>query len=329
MDHNEIPYAIIAKYFAGEINEEEGVLLEKWKNASPENEDTLNSLYLQWDGLPPLPESVFQEGKSGTWERILNDIKPDKKIYYIRWTIAAAVAAFLIGLYIPYFTKSFNNDIVNPLSQTVFIAPSGQKSHIILPDGTKVWLNSDSRLTYSTSYNMEDREVYLEGEAYFDVVKSELHRFIVKTDVVDVNVLGTEFNVSAYPENSMVQVFLTRGSVRLESANNASFLTMLKPGEKAEILKSGLRCTVSSCDVDTESSWRLNKLHFEGAYAYDVFKKAERWYGVKFHIENENKEYRYWFTLKTESLTELLQLINKITPIEYEVKGEEVTLKYK
>ncbi|WP_099462984.1 FecR family protein [Parabacteroides provencensis] len=329
MNNNIIPYSIIAKYLADELNDEERILFEKWRAASPENENVLKDLQYQWNGLLPLPESAFQKGKFNTWEKITKEINLGKKSFHLRWIVAAASVAFLLGLSIPYLTKSMSENTVPIAAQTVVVAPSGQKSYTLLPDGTKVWLNSDSKLTYSTSYNTKERLVYLEGEAYFDVVRNEKLSFIVKTGIVDVKVLGTEFNVSAYSTNDIIQVALIRGSIKLESAHNASLLAMLKPGEKAEVKRSGLHCSVLSCDVDTESSWRLNKLCFEGAYVYDVFQKVERWYGVKFNILNENKEYRYWFTLKTESLTELLQLINKITPIEYKIEGEEVTLTYK
>ena len=82
-------------------------------------------------------------------------------------------------------------------------------------------------------------------------------------------------------------------------------------------------------DAEAYNIWMLNKLQFKGESLYDVFRKIERWYGVKIRLENENPSYSYWFTLKTESLTEMLNLINQITPIDYKINGEEVTIRYK
>ncbi len=184
-------------------------------------------------------------------------------------------------------------------------------------------------MTVPVDFSKKRRLVKLEGEAYFDVVHDENNKFIVNTGTVNVLVHGTSFSVTDYPTDSFISVALEKGSVSVETSREHDLLTRLVPGQKLLIAKSDISWNVSAFDAEAYNIWMLNKLQFKGESLYDVFRKIERWYGVKIRLENENPSYSYWFTLKTESLTEMLNLINQITPIDYKINGEEVTIRYK
>ena len=172
-------------------------------------------------------------------------------------------------------------------------------------------------------------KVKLEGEAFFEVTKNADARFTVETEHVNIIVRGTEFNVSSYKEDCKVNISLLSGKIRLENREDNTFIADLIPNQLASISKSNMECVVTYCDAYIERLWTHNKLKFENSPAKEVFRKLERWYGVKMNIENADTSIYYGFTLKSESLREILHEINKITPITYTINGEEVDIKYK
>ncbi|MDL2256327.1 FecR family protein, partial [Parabacteroides sp. OttesenSCG-928-K15] len=210
----------------------------------------------------------------------------------------------------------------------IVMAESGQKTKVLLPDGTQVWLNSESRLSYSSDFNNNNRKVKLDGEAFFDVEKNSDQHFTVETDCINVVVYGTAFNVIAYKEEPTIDVSLLRGKVGIENKENHSLAT-LSPDQLISLSKKDMKWSVRDCDAQIESLWTQNKLKFENAPASEVFRKLERWYGMIIEVENMNEEIRYGFTLKSESLREMLNEINKITPITYKIDGEKVSITYR
>jgi ferric-dicitrate binding protein FerR (iron transport regulator) len=211
----------------------------------------------------------------------------------------------------------------------VVFTEEGQKSQVLLPDGSKVWLNGGSKLTYSNDFSEDNRRVQLSGEGFFEVKKDEKHQFSVETEQVNVEVHGTAFNVEAYPEDKNIKVSLLNGKVALINRRNQLKMLDMVPGYQVAVSKNTLKWTNYSCDVETEALWVKNMLRFENATADQVFIKLEHWYGLKIDVENKDNTIRYGFTLKSESIREMLDLINKITPITYKINGEEVRIRYK
>jgi ferric-dicitrate binding protein FerR (iron transport regulator) len=251
-----------------------------------------------------------------------------KRISFFR--IAGIASVFLLAVLIPsgsylYFSKKYR---IVP-EEFVVMTENGYKTKIRLPDGTHVWLNSGSRLICSSDYNQNNRVVRLEGEAFFQVKKNTGIEFTVETERINIVARGTAFNVSAYSEDATIDVSLLQGKVILEGIPDDIFLTELAPDQQASVSKKDLTCTVQACDAAMESLWIRNKLKFENTPATEVFRKLERWYGVKIYAANRKNDIFYGFTVKSESLREILDEINKITPIVYKVNGEEVHITYK
>ena len=255
----------------------------------------------------------------------LNRVQPVKMysrtIFYRAIAVAASVA-LIIGISLPLLFSSEEEG-----KSVSFKAPVGQKAEINLPDGTSVFLNSGSVLTYSTDYSHVNRSVKLEGQAFFDVAKDKAHPFDVSVGNVKVVVHGTSFDVNGYDDNSEITVTLLTGNISVVSSLSDKVLANMKPNQKAIILLHDEdKCILTACDAEEESIWRLGKLKINGEGLADVVRKMERWYGVKIDLNNINTSKQYWMTVKTESLKETLEIINRITPIDYSINGEEVTI---
>lgn len=336
MDKKEIPYELLAKYLSQQCTSAEREEVNHWLNDDPEHPLLLKKLQRQWESIHADTSTYVIPDKVEVWGKIQNRIRNKVKqvpLYsrslLIKVSAVAATIALAIGFSLSFLFNNQNESWQAAEFENVIISPLGQKTQIVLPDGTLVWLNSGTRLSYNYQYSTRDRVVNLEGEAFFDVKKDTQYPFIVKAGEVDVKVHGTAFNVSAYADEENIMVALLRGKVSLLSAVDQDVLTFLSPDQIATISKKNLSCLVASCDAEIESSWHHNLLKFDGIPAQEVWKKLERWYGVDITLSNVDVSRTYWFTIKTESLTELLEMINKITPIEYKLNGKEVTIRYK
>lgn len=248
------------------------------------------------------------------------------KSYNLRWLkIAAIIILPLLLTWGPYLYFSSEKMSVPDM---IVMAESGQKTHLILPDGSKVWLNSGSSLSYPSDFGTKTRTVRLTGEGYFEVMKDDIKIFSVETEGVNIQVHGTKFNITAHPNAPKTDISLIEGSISVEDkAQNR--LAMLMPNQTFKINNENLQFEIIEEDTQLAALWSENKCRVENATAEEVFKKIGYWYGLNIHLENNNTDYRYGFTIKEESFREFLELINELTPLEYSINGEEVTIRYK
>jgi ferric-dicitrate binding protein FerR (iron transport regulator) len=177
-----------------------------------------------------------------------------------------------------------------PDMNTVVI-PYGSRSDITLADGTNVWLNAGSRLIYPSRFVDKTREVYLSGEAFFDVQKNEKQPFVVKTTDVLVEVLGTRFNVTAYPEDFAVQTVLAEGSVEIKSvsAGRREKGVLLKVGELAYFNKKTQETNTQKVIVDEYTLWTEGLFNFSNTDLNRITKKLERFYNIQFQYDDPFK----------------------------------------
>jgi ferric-dicitrate binding protein FerR (iron transport regulator) len=244
-----------------------------------------------------------------------------KAISYRKFVSIAA--AFVFGMLISsaiYFAR-FEYLSTNHQMQEISI-PYGGKSKFNLPDGSVVWLNSGSKLIYPIDFKGH-RDIWLEGEAYFDVVKNR-NPFVVSTPYGDVKVLGTSFNVKAYGDDDF-QTTLVKGAVGIKVDANNNII--LKPGQQAFINKSG-RFEIRSVETEFFTSWKDGKLIFYREPFEKVAKRMERWYNVNIEIDNEEMK-DLWFTgtIEMETLSEVMELISKSMPVKYTYNQNTRTLK--
>lgn len=334
MNKSHIPYEKIAGYIRQESSDEEKHEIESWVNSSAENSETFEQLLNEWENIYDSPELFVQADKNKIWTNIASQIRtavPNRtytKPFLIKIAGVAAMLALVIGIASTFFVKSAIETASLAQSITTIETMQGQKTQMTLPDGTKVWLNSDSKLTYAGNFNSSDRIVNLEGEAFFNVTRNEEKEFIVKTSSIDVVVKGTSFDVSAYRDEKQISVSLLEGKVAITDKNGKQ-MTDMKPNELAIISRQNLRYTLYKENAEIYRAWVSDQLIFYNADIYEVTKKLERWYGINIILITPDERQKYTFSVKTESLRELLELFNKITPINYKINGKEVTIIHK
>lgn len=229
---------------------------------------------------------------------------------------------------------------------------NGTRSKILLPDGTNVWLNSGSKISYSKELDTSlVREVYLTGEAFFDVARSAKRPFIIHTANMNIRVLGTRFNVKAYDEDKTTETSLMKGSIEVYLKNNPARKYLLTPNQKL-ILQNELPAkaakslsTVASSEAPApsieirpltylkgtetyiESSWTKNILSFEDESFKEVAKKMERWFDVKFEFKNKNWELQFLNgSFEKESLEQAMTALKFSTGFGYTIEGKKIII---
>ena len=198
-------------------------------------------------------------------------------------------------------------------------------------DGTKVYINSDSKLRYPKKFALNTREVYLEGEAYFVVAKNKNRPFIVNLSGPAIHVLGTSFNVQDYPENKDIVVCLDEGNINLTLPTEKKY--PVQPGERLVYNKDNQQCTISKMnDMQRLSMWKQNVIVFKDTPLPEVIKILNRWYNVEFKVEDENVlKYVYTLTSDNTLLEKVLMDLEKIAPVKFEYNEDkkEVIVKMK
>lgn len=239
---------------------------------------------------------------------------------WMRYAVAACVG-LLVGLSV-YFGMA-----VWPEEEKTFVvsADRGQRANITLPDGTLVWLNSHTQLRYGTRYGEQDRVVELDGEAYFEVAKDARRRFVVRAGEMEVEALGTSFNVKAYSEDKDLVATLLEGKVRTSIDGQSAILC---PDQQAAYDKAKGKLQVSYTeDAAYACMWREDELAFSGETLEEIASLFKRMYNVEVEFETENiKSCRFSGVIKNNSLENVIELISLTAPIAYRAKGDTIIL---
>ncbi|MCW0484557.1 FecR family protein [Gaoshiqia sediminis] len=212
------------------------------------------------------------------------------------------------------------------LSYQEISSPSGVRSKVTLPDGTKVWLNAESTIQYSIPFERKTREVKLIGEAFFDVTKNPESPLEVKFNQLIVRVLGTQFNVKAFTDDQQVEVVLKEGSILLENDRKGSKRQVyLKPDQQWVFDKTSRTAVLKEVDADEHIAWHQNRLFLNQTSMADLAKQLERWYNIKVEIKDQEL-YKYKFTtvFDNEPLYRVIELLAMSSPIDFRyIPGEQ------
>ena len=208
-------------------------------------------------------------------------------------------------------------------------AKAGTREQITLPDGSNVWLNSGSLLIYPSTFQTSERSVYLSGEGFFEVRKDAEHPFTVNTNYMQLEVLGTSFNISAYPDNEQTQATLETGMLKINVCND-SINYFLKPDNQLVYTPATGVVETHKVHAADFSDWRSGGLLFNGTPLKEVLRTLERIYAIRIHLQNSiyrEQKLRIHFN-KNETLENVLRMIQIMTPgLEYQIDGKEVYLK--
>jgi ferric-dicitrate binding protein FerR (iron transport regulator) len=260
----------------------------------------------------------------------------------IRWLSIAAVLAIVSTSIVLFYHHSIqvSNDAL-PLVK--FETRKGQKKQITLSDGTTVWLNSLSSLTLKNGFNDETREVNLIGEAYFDVTHNADKPFKVHTADFNINVLGTAFNVKAYPDDKTSETTLIRGRIRMQSIADKRNIITVKPSQKVVFVKNDkLKSDHNETGIqdiiikkyqevrDTtvvETAWTKNTLEIYDQKFIDIKSDLERWFDVQIIFKSEEvKNYKFTATFANDNINDVLIALKKTGNFNYEIKEKTITI---
>jgi len=325
-----IPWDAISARLKDEADEDQMRQIQEWLDLSPEHPVILTEILNAWS-VSKSRTDIYQPDLSVNWEKLMKNINYQSKtrinrFVYFRWVAAASVLAlvFLAGM-------GLDNKFFNPsakITYTKIVAPEGNKTQVVLPDSTCVWLNSGSELQYASDYSAKNRKVNMKGECFFDVVKDPVHPFIVQGSKFQVRVFGTRFNVNEDNEKNTADVTLVSGKVQVFNLYEKP-VSELNPGQQL-VYEKGIYHVQNAENLETLTAWLNNMLIFDNQPFEEVIHYLEKWYGVKIHLDRTlYYSHNYTFKVKTESLREVMELISVITPIEYHIEGEQITIKYK
>lgn len=265
-------------------------------------------------------------------KKILEQIRKNiriKKLKRICFRVAAVLipVVLIVGLYMQLNSKV---DLFGTSEYEEVVVDKGERIQIMFQDGTKVYINSDSKLRYPKKFALNTREVYLEGEAYFVVAKNKNRPFIVNLSGPAIHVLGTSFNVQDYPENKDIVVCLDEGNINLTLPTEKKY--PVQPGERLVYNKDNQQCTFQKNDMQRLSMWKQNVIVFKDTPLPEVIKILNRWYNVEFKVEDENVlKYVYTLTSDNTLLEKVLMDLEKIAPVKFEYNEDkkEVIVKMK
>ena len=303
---------ILYKFFEGNASFEEEAAVKQWMEESAENRLAFLKERKLFDAMLLLGnEEIIKNGKK-RFSINLSSLRTE----LIK--IAAVVAITLGGSYF-YYQSSLEKELM--AMQTITV-PAGQRINITLVDGTNVWLNARTSLSYPVKFGKNNRQVVLDGEAYFDVTKDKSKPFIVQTDNYNVEVLGTQFDVNAYSETGEFETTLMSGSVKVASASDSTQKITLKPNNKV-FLQDG-KLHVTAVDDYNPYRWKEGLICFKNETFTSIMKDFEKYYGLTIQVKNKNV-FKYVYTGKfrqTDGIDYALRVLQRDIRFKYERDDE-------
>jgi len=311
--------ALLDRYLKGETTKKENELVERWleEHGSPNQEWQR----LDQSGKDQWLSSVFSDINSTIRQAEVKVVPlPQRKHWW--WQSVAAAAAVLLIASTLYLEWPLLQSFVNPVHLTALQVPVNQKKAITLADGSRVWINAGSELKYPETFNGQTREVYLSGEAYFDIHHDTAKPFIIHTGNLLTKVLGTAFNIKEDKSSNTIQVTVTRGKVSV--ANGGELLGVLNPNQQISfntLKEEALQATVNAAQV---IAWQQSDLHFEDVSFGDAIAQLRRHFDVKISFGNAKlKDCRFTGTsIHGEELEKVLKVMCAFNNATYRVEPD-------
>lgn len=319
---------ILLKYLQKECSEDELKNLSSWLAESDENRQELFRLEVLYNSgkLKRYSDEKFiQKEKLRFYEHAKKYKQERKQRLTIKRTLQYAAVAVLVlfisvGAY--YFNTSYS-------MQTV-AAGQDKVEQLVLPDGTKIWLNKSAVLKYPKKFKGKTRKVLLDGEAYFEVAKNAEQPFIVETELMEVTVLGTMFNLHSPKGANISYITLIEGEVQVKGNDNEG-MVILSPGQRAEINRTSRKFYVKeTTNASIDAIWHNGLIPFNKATIAEIAKALEEIYKVKVHVDPNVNGTTYSGTLKSQdSISKVLRSLKNSIPIKYEMREDEVYISNK
>lgn len=318
MSRNQIE-ALLDRYVKGETSTDENALVERWLEESG-NSNT------DWTGLDQPGKEKWLSGLFGDIKNTINadeaKIIPLPQRKRLLWRSVAAAAAVLILFSVLYIEWPALQNRLHPILLTTLRVPADQKKEITLADGSRVWVNAGSEIAYPKAFNGKTREVYLSGEAYFDIAHDASKPFIIHTGKVITTVLGTAFNIREDQSKNTVEVTVTRGKVSV--ANGEKLLGILVPNQQISFNTSKEQAVKGTVDANLVIAWQQGELHFDDVSFADAVSQLRQRFNVKIDFTNDKlKSCRFTGTvLKGAKLDKILKVICAFNQATYQTKAD-------
>ena len=326
-----IDIKILKNSSKGKYSYNDYLKVKDWFSHIENNEEVKQQLFKHWEEL----HSTIDDSKNESLQYIFNKVQhgillEEKKssknnfVWNLYRTAAAVLLIPILASSLFFYIYSSSSKLSNEREQFAqswveINAPDGAKVQFSLPDGSSGWLNSGAKLKYPALFNHQ-RRVELVGEAYFEVKHRDSTDFIVNIPDMDIKVLGTKFNVSAYSNDSYSTVVLKEGKVEINGLTGI-FHHTLAPGEKIAFNRETKTLNLTNVDADRFTAWKDGYLIIENEYLGQTIGRIERWYNVDIIVKDKDLlNYRLKATFKDEPLEEVLRLISKSSPINYSIQ---------
>jgi transmembrane sensor len=360
---------LVAKKLSGEASEEELRELETILRSNPEMHYSMQTITDLWHS--DQSKKINKEEANRAFDKHLERMEgvgmslaasietvieeaPQKNNSKRKILLICAVATISVtALFITFriINKEPDQSIAAQKNNSEISTRNGSKTTtLVLPDGTKVWLNAGSKLNYDKNYGNNIREVGLTGEAYFDVVKNPEKPFIIHTSKIDIKVLGTAFNVKSYPGEKTIETSLIRGSIEITFKDRPSEKVILKPNEKLVVANDEIPVAVVTRkqpfkqtnepivaishlnyarrdSTIIETAWVQNKLFFQDESFHELAAQMQRWYGVNIQFDNSERDTLHFTgSFENETIQQALDALQLTARFNYKIRGNQVNI---
>ncbi|HVI44484.1 MAG TPA: FecR domain-containing protein [Chitinophaga sp.] len=322
---NDRIWILLGKECSGEISPAELAELDLLLKDNPEATASRELAASIWQ-TPIREATTVHNSKERIWETVSPQLRARRHAPVVRRLVAAAAAAAILTVaWVGWRLIRPTTPALQQLSST-----AGGKSRVALPDGSIAWLNRNTQLHFEKNrFGKQHREVTLDGEAFFDIAKSEGIPFVIHAGKVNIRVLGTAFNVRAYAGDSAVSTTLVRGKIAVSFQEKT---VVLQPEEKLTIPVIGAATIFQQKHLKKDSngqlpeiSWLNNKLIFDNETFGELAAKMNRWYGVTFYFESASlQQLRFSGIVDTETIDEALKMLQLSRPFNFRIRGKEV-----
>ncbi len=341
----------LINYLSGNFSESDSLILKAWLDKNQEHKLFLDQVTDIWQASH-YSEISKKINVQSVWNELEGQLHQKKNPFqWKRWLQIAAVASVsMVFGAIGYYFINTNVSSYTPTAQTIeYVAPLGSRSYVKLNDGSKVWLNSGTSITYSNDFGIKNRDIKLSGEAFFEVAKNKQIPFNVNTGEINVTAIGTKFNVKAYKEEKTIETTLIEGSVKLASdIVKLQENLLLKSNEKAiftrktqafdinkqnnsnshqeeKVVNKPAMQIIQAIDPAPIVSWKEKRWIISNEKLGALSVKLERRYDVNFIFDSDLlKDYSFGGTLEDETLEQILKAISYTAPIKYIIDGKTV-----
>ncbi len=322
---------LIQKYLQKETTEAEEQQLYQWIHESPENEKRFFGEKDIWDtfGFHSNQKAYETDLELELLRSRLQPIQTKRTSNFIRFAKVAAMLllAFGLGWGSQFISLTKDQPTEAAILQEIFV-PKGQVNQLFLADGTRIWMNSETRIIAPTRFSSSERMVKLSGEAFFEVSKDKSRPFRVEVNGQQIEVLGTSFNVRAYANSNEIETTLETGQIRLHTGNQ---INLLKPGEQSVFNKTTNKLMVDKVNPLTASAWKSGRYEFQNKDLIEVFKLVERWYDVEINVDEEYFKGMHFSGVikRNKDAKHFLELLNQTIPIKYEINSDKILISHK